>query len=54
VRIADAEVATGGHLTVHEATEEERQQYWVKLVAMCPTFEDYHGMTCRMEPVSSA
>ena len=39
------------NLTAHEANEEERQQYWAKLVAMYPTFEDYQAWTDRVIPL---
>jgi deazaflavin-dependent oxidoreductase (nitroreductase family) len=39
------------NLTAHETNEEERQQYWAKLVAMYPTFEDYQSWTDRVTPL---
>ncbi len=39
------------NLTAHEANKEERQQYWAKLVAMYPTFEDYQSWTDRVIPL---
>ena len=39
------------NLTAREANEEERQQYWSKLVAMYPTFEDYQSWTDRVIPL---
>jgi F420H(2)-dependent quinone reductase len=38
-------------LTAHEADEAERQQYWPKLVAMYPAFDDYQSWTHRVIPL---
>lgn len=38
-------------LTAHEATEEERQLYWPKLVEMYPTYDDYQSWTQRKIPL---
>jgi F420H(2)-dependent quinone reductase len=38
-------------LTAREATEDERQLYWPKLVAMYPTYEDYQSWTDRKIPL---
>jgi F420H(2)-dependent quinone reductase len=39
------------NLTAHEANKEERQQYWAKLVATYPAFEDYQCWTDRVIPL---
>jgi deazaflavin-dependent oxidoreductase (nitroreductase family) len=38
-------------LHARDATAEERTQYWPKLVAMYPTFEDYQSWTDREIPI---
>jgi deazaflavin-dependent oxidoreductase (nitroreductase family) len=38
-------------LTAREATEDERNLYWPKLVAMYPTYEDYQSWTERKIPL---
>jgi F420H(2)-dependent quinone reductase len=38
-------------LTARDATEEERQRYWPKLVEMYPTYEDYQSWTDRTIPL---
>jgi F420H(2)-dependent quinone reductase len=38
-------------LRAHEATGTERDEYWPKLVAMYPAFEDYKSWTDRVIPV---
>ena len=39
------------HLTAREATEQERSEYWPKLVAMYSSFEDYQSWTDRVIPI---
>jgi deazaflavin-dependent oxidoreductase (nitroreductase family) len=38
-------------LTARDATEEERQKYWPRLVEMYPTYEDYQSWTDRVIPL---
>ncbi|MCV7303129.1 nitroreductase family deazaflavin-dependent oxidoreductase [Mycobacterium barrassiae] len=38
-------------LTARDATEEEREKYWPKLVEMYPTYEDYQSWTDRKIPL---
>ncbi|MGB9303081.1 MAG: nitroreductase family deazaflavin-dependent oxidoreductase [Mycobacterium sp.] len=38
-------------LRARDATETERDEYWPKLVAMYPTFEDYRSWTDRVIPI---
>jgi F420H(2)-dependent quinone reductase len=38
-------------LRARDATAEERKQYWPKLVAMYPNFEDYQSWTDREIPI---
>jgi deazaflavin-dependent oxidoreductase (nitroreductase family) len=38
-------------LTAHDATDAERAEYWPKLVAMYPTYEDYQSWTDRVIPI---
>ncbi len=38
-------------LQAHEATAEEREEYWPKLVAMYPAFDDYQSWTDRVIPI---
>ena len=38
-------------LQARDATAEERAEYWPKLVAMYPTFEDYQSWTDRAIPI---
>jgi F420H(2)-dependent quinone reductase len=38
-------------LTAREATEDERNLYWPKLVEMYPTYEDYQSWTDRKIPL---
>lgn len=38
-------------LTARDATEEERNLYWPKLVDMYPTYEDYQSWTVRKIPL---
>ncbi|BAX94648.1 nitroreductase family deazaflavin-dependent oxidoreductase [Mycobacterium shigaense] len=38
-------------LQARDATEAERSEYWPKLVAMYPTFEDYKSWTDRVIPI---
>jgi len=38
-------------LRARDATAEERKEYWPKLVAMYPTFEDYESWTDRVIPI---
>ncbi|AAS02836.1 nitroreductase family deazaflavin-dependent oxidoreductase [Mycobacterium avium subsp. hominissuis] len=38
-------------LQARDATPEEREQYWPKLVAMYPSFDDYQSWTDRVIPV---
>jgi deazaflavin-dependent oxidoreductase (nitroreductase family) len=38
-------------LRARDATVEERKEYWPKLVAMYPTFEDYQSWTDRQIPI---
>ena len=38
-------------LTARDATENERNRYWPKLVAMYPTYEDYQSWTERKIPL---
>jgi F420H(2)-dependent quinone reductase len=38
-------------LNARDATPEERKDYWPKLVAMYPTFEDYQSWTDRTIPI---
>jgi F420H(2)-dependent quinone reductase len=38
-------------LTARDATEDERNVYWPKLVAMYPTYEDYQSWTNRTIPL---
>ena len=38
-------------LTAREANEAERKEYWPKMVAMYPNFEDYQSWTDRQIPV---
>jgi len=38
-------------LRARDATAEEREHYWPKLVAMYPSFEDYQSWTDRVIPV---
>ena len=38
-------------LRAHEATAAEREEYWPKLVAMYPTFDDYQSWTDRVIPI---
>lgn len=39
------------HLTARDATEDERNLYWPKLVEMYPTYEDYASWTDRTIPL---
>lgn len=39
------------HLTAREATEQEKAEYWPKLVAMYSSFDDYQSWTDRVIPV---
>lgn len=39
------------HLTARDATEDERNLYWPKLVEMYPTYEDYQSWTERKIPL---
>ncbi|MEE6176982.1 nitroreductase family deazaflavin-dependent oxidoreductase [Mycobacterium sp. 050134] len=39
------------HLQARDATTQERAQYWPKLVAMYPSFDDYQSWTERVIPV---
>ena len=38
-------------LTARDATDEERAQYWPKLVEMYPTYNDYQSFTDRVIPL---
>jgi F420H(2)-dependent quinone reductase len=38
-------------LRARDATAEERKEYWPKLVAMYPNFEDYQSWTDRVIPI---
>jgi F420H(2)-dependent quinone reductase len=38
-------------LRARDATAEEREEYWPKLVAMYPNFEDYQSWTDRVIPI---
>jgi deazaflavin-dependent oxidoreductase (nitroreductase family) len=38
-------------LTARDANEAEREEYWPKMVAMYPTFEDYKSWTDRVIPI---
>jgi deazaflavin-dependent oxidoreductase (nitroreductase family) len=38
-------------LKARDATDEERQKYWPKLVEMYPTYEDYQSWTDRVIPL---
>lgn len=38
-------------LTAREANDAERAEYWPKMVAMYPTFEDYKSWTDRVIPI---
>ncbi len=38
-------------LTARDATDEERAQYWPRLVEMYPTYDDYQSWTKRRIPV---
>ena len=38
-------------LTARDATEDERNLYWPKLVEMYPTYEDYQSWTERKIPL---
>jgi deazaflavin-dependent oxidoreductase (nitroreductase family) len=38
-------------MTAREATDDERELYWPKLVAMYPTYEDYQSWTDRQIPL---
>jgi F420H(2)-dependent quinone reductase len=38
-------------LRARDATAEEREEYWPKMVAMYPTFEDYQSWTDRVIPI---
>ncbi|MCW2689444.1 MAG: cytochrome [Mycobacterium sp.] len=38
-------------LTARDATDEERAQYWRKLVEMYPTYADYQSWTGRVIPI---
>lgn len=38
-------------LTARDADDAERAQYWPKMVAMYPTFEDYESWTDRVIPI---
>jgi deazaflavin-dependent oxidoreductase (nitroreductase family) len=38
-------------LKARDATDEERAQYWPKLVAMYPTYDDYQSFTDRLIPL---
>ena len=38
-------------LTARDASEAERAEYWPKMVAMYPTFEDYKSWTDRVIPI---
>ena len=38
-------------LTARDANEAERKQYWPKMVAMYPTFDDYQSWTERVIPI---
>jgi deazaflavin-dependent oxidoreductase (nitroreductase family) len=38
-------------LTARDANEAERKQYWPKMVAMYPTFDDYQSWTDRVIPI---
>ncbi len=39
------------HLTARDATEQEKAEYWPKLVAMYSSFDDYQSWTDRVIPV---
>lgn len=39
------------HLTARDATEQEKSEYWPKLVAMYSSFDDYQSWTDRIIPV---
>jgi deazaflavin-dependent oxidoreductase (nitroreductase family) len=39
------------HLTARDATEDERNLYWPKLVEMYPTYDDYQSWTERKIPL---
>lgn len=39
------------HLTARQATEEERDSYWPRLVAMYPSYQDYQSWTERKIPL---
>jgi len=39
------------NLTARDATDEEREKYWPKLVDMYPTYNDYQSWTDRTIPV---
>ena len=39
------------HLTARDATEQERAEYWPKLVEMYPSFDDYQSWTDRKIPI---
>ncbi|EHB57795.1 hypothetical protein MycrhDRAFT_0230 [Mycolicibacterium rhodesiae JS60] len=39
------------YLTARDATEQERAEYWPKLVAMYSSFEDYQAWTDRVIPI---
>ena len=39
------------HLTARDATEQEKSEYWPKLVAMYSSFDDYQSWTDRVIPV---
>lgn len=47
VQIKDETLA----LTARDASEAEREEYWPKMVAMYPTFEDYKSWTDRVIPI---
>lgn len=38
-------------LTARDANDAEREEYWPKMVAMYPTFEDYKSWTDRVIPI---
>jgi F420H(2)-dependent quinone reductase len=38
-------------LTARDASEAERKQYWPKMVAMYPSFDDYQSWTDRVIPI---
>ena len=38
-------------LQARDATDDERGEYWPKLTAMYPTFDDYQSWTDRVIPI---